>query len=80
MEYLPFAMGLFGLLLILYSQGYFDFLKRLVPKKIASPSIEGVLDKFVEIRKMLVGKVDDATLASVDKVILDAVSGAKKDE
>lgn len=80
MEYLPFAMGLFGILLILYSQGYFDFVQRLVPKKSASPSLEGVLDKFVEIRKILVGKVDDATLASVDKVILDAVSGAKKDE
>lgn len=79
MEYMPYIVGAAGLLLILYSQGYFDFVQRLVPKKsVTTPDC--LLEKFVEIRKLLIGKVDDATLASVDKVILDAVSGATKDE
>lgn len=80
MEYLPFAVGVAGIVLIVYSLGYFDFVGKLLPKNVAEADTSDVVGKFVEIRKMLVGKVDDATLAAVDKVILDAVSGAKKDE
>jgi hypothetical protein len=55
---------------------------KIVPRKVASSGVASndVIGKFVEIRKMLVGEVDDSTLAAVDKVILDAVSGVKKDE
>lgn len=82
MEYLPFAVGVAGIVLIASSLGYFDFIGKLLPKKVVSNDSLGgdVIGKFVEIRKMLIGKVDDATLASVDKVILDAVSGAAKNE
>lgn len=80
MEYLPFAVGAAGIVLIVYSLGYFDFVGKLLPKTVAEADTSDVVGKFVEIRKMLVGRVDDATLAAVDKVILDAVSGAKKDE
>lgn len=82
MEYVPMVVGAAGIGLILYSFGYFDFVAKAFAKKVVRDESQDkdVVSKFVEIRRMLVGEVDDATLAAVDKVILDAVSGAKKDE
>ncbi len=81
MEYLPYGVGLVGLLLLASSYVSVDQLKSFLPKASSQPVSDiGLLENFTKIRALLVGKLSPEVIAQVDKVILDEVTGGAKDE
>lgn len=81
MEYLPYAVGVIGLLLLASSYVSLDQLKSLVPKGSSKPVSDiSLLENFTKIRALLVGKLNPEVIAQVDKVVLDEVTGGDKDE
>ena len=81
MEYLPYGVGLIGLLLLASSYVSLDQLKSLIPKVSDKPVSDiSLLENFTKIRALLVGKLSPDVIAQVDKVVLDEVTGGDKDE
>ena len=81
MEYLPYGIGVIGLLLLASSYISFDQLKSWLPKASSQPITDiSLLENFTKIRALLVGKLKPDVIAQVDKVILDEVTGGAKDE
>ena len=81
MEYLPYGVGVIGLLLLASSYVSFDQLKSLIPKGADKPVSDiSLLENFTKIRALLVGKLSPEVIAQVDKVVLDEVTGGDKDE
>ena len=81
MEYLPYGIGVIGVLLLASSYVSADQLKLLFTRGATQPVSDiSLLENFTKIRALLVGKLKPDVIAQVDKVILDQVTGGAKDE
>ena len=83
MDYIVYAIGIVGLILVASSFVDLKAIQEWASKKkpvVAQADLGDLLGNYTLIRTLLVQKLGPDVVAKVDKVVLDQVTGGAKDE